>query len=222
MPEAKNLQAPEVVFNALRTMILEGELPGGKPLRQDDLAAKFGTSRIPVREALRQLEAEGLITYHPRRGAVVSTISMAEALEMFDIRIGLECRALRLAIPAMTEQDFALLESICVEYEKCQPTDAAEWGRLNRLFHTAMYAPCDRPRLLAMITDNIDNATRFIRVQTSIAYGLERAQREHRAMLSACRAGDVKLAVRLLEEHIAHAQKALNGSVRHGKIGQAA
>ena len=222
MPHVRNGQAPDMVFSALRAMILDGELVGGKPLRQDELATRFGTSRIPVREALRQLEAEGLVTYHPRRGAVVSSITLMDALEMFDIRIGLECRALRLAIPAMTEQDFTLLGDICQEYDDCPAADAVEWGRLNRCFHTALYAACDRPRLLALITDNIDNATRFIRVQTSIAYGLERARREHRAMLEACRAGEVRVAVRLLEEHIAHAQKALNASVRHGRIVEAA
>jgi DNA-binding GntR family transcriptional regulator len=102
------------------------------------------------------------------------------------------------------------------------PGGIAEWGRLNRTFHAALYAACDRPRLLALIRDNIDNASRFIRVQTSRAYGLDRAKTEHRAMLEACRAGETKVAVRLLEEHITHAQKALNASVRHGRTERAA
>jgi DNA-binding GntR family transcriptional regulator len=212
-----------MVFTALRAMILDGELQGGEPLRQDDLAARFGTSRIPVREALRQLEAEGLVDYHPRRGAVVSRISLAEALEMFDIRIALECRALRLALPAMSEDDFAVLAQICDAYDACDPAaDIAEWGRLNQQFHAALYAACERPRLTALIRANIDNAARFVRVQTSRAYGLDRPRREHRAILAACRAGDAKLAVRLLEEHITHAQKALGASVRHSRARQAA
>lgn len=85
-------------------------------------------------------------------GAVVSTVSLDEALEMFDIRIGLECRTLRLAVPNMTEQDFTQLESICDDYERCGTSDPAEWGRLNRLFHAALYLPCDQPRLLALIS----------------------------------------------------------------------
>ena len=222
MTQIESGEAPGMVFVALRNLILNGEMAGGRPLRQDELATRFGTSRIPVREALRQLAAEGLVTYHPRRGAVVSTISLAEALEMFDIRIALECRALRLAVPAMSEHDFSLLGNICDTYDACDASDIAEWGRLNRTFHEALYAACDRPRLLALIRDNIDNASRFIRVQTSRAYGLDRAKAEHRAMLEACRAGETRVAARLLEEHITHAQKALNASVRHGRTERAA
>ncbi len=84
---------------ALRAAISSGELAPGLQLRQDELAARFGTSRIPVREALRQLEAEGFVTFLPNRGAVVSDLSIDEVIELLEIRIALECHALRLAIP---------------------------------------------------------------------------------------------------------------------------
>ena len=104
------VSAPNTVREGLRRAILAGEFAPGSQLRQDELAQRFGTSRIPVREALRQLEAEGLVSILPNRGATVSSLSLDEVLELMEIRIALECRALRMAIPNMvdTDLDFAL------------------------------------------------------------------------------------------------------------------
>lgn len=88
--------APELVRDSLREAIYSGKLQPGEQLRQEELAERYGISRIPVREALRQLEAEGLVTRQPNRGAVVAALSVQEVIEMLDIRIGLECRALML------------------------------------------------------------------------------------------------------------------------------
>jgi len=206
--------APRQVYLRLRDLIIEGAFAGGHPLRQDELAARFGVSRIPVREALRQLQAEGLVAYEANRGAVVSSVSLADALEMLDIRIALEARALRLAIPNLTDSDQARIEGLLEAYGRAE--DASEWGRLNRDFHLALYAPADRPRLLALIQDNVDNANRFTRLQVSIATGRERPHREHQAIWQACRAGAVDEAVGLLEAHIAYSQKALVAAVRRG------
>jgi len=87
------------VREALRLAISLGEFAPGFQLRQDELAARFGTSRIPVREALKQLEAQGFVTFLPDRGAIVSDLSIDEVVELLEIRIALECHALRLSIP---------------------------------------------------------------------------------------------------------------------------
>ncbi|NTG32083.1 GntR family transcriptional regulator, partial [Agrobacterium rhizogenes] len=97
--------APELVRDGLREAILTGAYEEGQQLRQDELAEQFGTSRIPVREALRQLEGEGLVELHANKGAVVKGSSVEDVLEMLDIRIALECRALKLAIPNMAAED---------------------------------------------------------------------------------------------------------------------
>jgi len=208
--------APQLVYEELRELIIKGAFKGGEALRQDELAARFGVSRIPVREALRQLEAEGLVTYEANRGAVVSSLSLDDALEMLDIRIALECRALRLAVPNMTDLDLGRLERLMDAYGRAKkPTDAE---RLNRDFHLGLYAPADRPRLLALIRDNFDNANRFTRVQVSLATGRERPHREHEAIFRACRDGDVEGAASLLEGHLAYSQKALAAAVRHGRV----
>jgi DNA-binding GntR family transcriptional regulator len=204
--------APDVVSGELRRAILDGELEAGAQLKQDEVAEKFGVSRIPVREALKQLAAEGLVTFHPNRGAVVSSLSLEEVLEMLEIRSALECRALRLAIPNMVDEDFDELSGILAEYDE-EPS-APKWGEMNWRFHEALYAPCHLPKLLAMIDANYGHVGRFTRTQVSLAAGKERPQREHRQILDACRRGDVDAAVRVLEEHIAHTQKSILAATR--------
>src|SRR6187402_1183909 len=124
---------PDTVREALRRAISAGELAPGIQLRQDELAEKFGTSRIPVREALRQLEAEGFVTFLPNRGAVVSDLSVDEVVELLEIRIALECHALRLAIPVLGEIDLDEARKILQAYDS-EP-DPAKWGAFNWKFH---------------------------------------------------------------------------------------
>src|SRR5690348_2420010 len=96
-----------MTITALRERILRGDYPDGEPLRQDAIADELGVSRIPVREALRQLEAEGLVTFSPHRGAVVSTLSLEEIEELFELRADVECDLLRRAIPNIGAEHLA-------------------------------------------------------------------------------------------------------------------
>jgi DNA-binding GntR family transcriptional regulator len=204
--------APDLVRSELRRAIVDGELAGGLQLKQDELAERFGVSRIPVREALKQLAAEGLVTFHPNRGAVVSSLSLEDVLEMLEIRIALECRALRLAIPNMLEEDFDEAAAILSDYDR-EPS-AQKWGEMNWRFHQVLYVPCHRQKLLALIDANYGHVGRFTRVQVSLAAGKERPQREHHQILGACRKGDIDRAEALLEEHITHTQKSLMAAAR--------
>lgn len=209
---------PDLVRDRVRKAIFAGDFEPGAQLRQDELAARYGTSRIPVREALRKLEAEGLVTIHPNRGAVVSTLSLDDVLEMLEIRIALECRALRLAIPNIVDVDIEAAADILKSYD-AEPRPQ-KWGEMNWQFHKTLYAPCSRPKLIAMIEANYGHVGRFIRVQVSLAAGKERPQREHYAMLDACRRSDSDAAVRMLEEHIVHTQKSLLAASRHRPQGR--
>ena len=204
--------APDIVREGLRRAILAGEIGGGAQLRQDELAERFGTSRIPVREALRQLEAEGLVTIHQNRGAVVANLSVEEVLELLDIRIALECRALSLAVPEMVDGDLEAAEALLDAYDR-EP-DPSLWSEMNWRFHKTLYAPCHRPRLLAMIEANYGQIGRFLRVQVSKATGKDRPQEEHRRILAACRQGRKTEAVGLLEQHIANTQRMVRASLR--------
>lgn len=200
------------IVDALRNEILSGLLKGGEQLRQDALAARFGVSKIPVREALSRLEAEGLVAFSRNRGATVVDLSPPEVLELFDIRIALECRAIFLAVPDMTESDFALMSEILERYDRA--SDPQEWSELNQAFHDALYAPCDRPRLLGLVHSNLKNISRFLRVLISSAVGKEQPIDEHRVLLEACRRGEAEAAATLLEKHILHTQKAFSAAMR--------
>jgi len=205
--------APDVVCDGLRHAILSGELAQGMQLRQDQLAEQFGTSRIPVREALRQLEAEGLVRIEPNKGARVTPLSLADVLEILEIRIALECHALRLAIAQMVEEDFALAEQILRRYDA--QSDPDSWALMNRQFHWALYTPCHKPRLLALIDANSQHFDRFVRGQVSRASGKERPQKEHYQLLELCRQGQTDSACALLAAHIEQTKKSVQASQRH-------
>src|SRR5256714_12387787 len=112
------------VLERLRDKILSGELREGEQLRQDAIATEFQISRIPVREALSHLAAEGLITIVANRGAVVSALSPEEIMEIFETRAVLECYMLRCAIPELTKQDFQRAEDILRDYEESLEKDS--------------------------------------------------------------------------------------------------
>jgi DNA-binding GntR family transcriptional regulator len=105
----------EAAAEELRRRILDGEFPEGFQLRQDALAAEFGISRIPIREALFQLEAEGLVIIHPHRGAIVSALSAAEVEEIYELRALLEPRLLASSAPKLTPEDYRAIDAILDE-----------------------------------------------------------------------------------------------------------
>jgi DNA-binding GntR family transcriptional regulator len=193
---------PTMVADILREAILAGTLQGGQPLRQEDLATKFRLSRGPVREALRQLEGEGLIIFYPHRGAVVSALSLAEVQEICDIRIALETAALRFAMPHLSEDVLKHAEQILDEADQ-QTTVIAQWGEINWKFHATLYAPANRPRLFTLIKAQHAQMDRYLRVHFSLMNYKQQAQQEHRQILAACKQRDISTALTLLERQIA-------------------
>jgi DNA-binding GntR family transcriptional regulator len=191
---------PDLIADALREAIVGGIFQEGQSLRQDEIATQFGVSRIPVREALRQLEAEGLVTLHLNRGAMVSALSPAEAQEIFEIRSALEVKAIQLAIPKLTPSDLEKASEILAQTD--QVTDAGMLAKLNWEFHATLYTTAERPRLLTIIKTLHLNVDRYVRLQMSQMDYLERSQKEHYQLLEACQQQDTKAAVRLLKRHI--------------------
>src|SRR5260370_39777293 len=125
------------VVERLREQIISGELREGEQLRQDAIAAEFQTSRIPVREALSHLAAEGLITIVANRGAIVSALSPEEIAQIFETRAVVECYMLRKAIPNFKESDFLRAEEILKQYELSLEKDSEVkfWVQWNWSFH---------------------------------------------------------------------------------------
>ena len=197
----------EIITLHLRDAIVAGHFAEDEPIRQDDIARQFNVSKIPVREALKRLEAEGLVMFQRNRGAMVTRISEAELAQMFEVRMLLEDKLLRLAIPNMTEETFARAERICQEF--VGEDDVGRWAELNWELHACLYEPAQRPFMISLIRSVIDKLERYLRMQMSLSAGKHRADHEHREILDACRAGDVELAVKLLDEHIAGVCKTL-------------
>ncbi|QEI04981.1 GntR family transcriptional regulator [Pigmentiphaga aceris] len=219
MVELKQASAPaapghvlsaDAVTLALRDLILSGELGIGVQLKQEALAKRFGVSRIPVREALKRLQAEGLVAHTPHQGSIVASLSVDELIETLDIRIGLETRALKLAIPLMKTADHKAARAIMAKYDASD--SPLDWAELNLEFHLCLYRPCAKPKLLKMIEELVRGTGIHMRARQSYQIGRKLPQSEHRALLKACMARDVSLAVDLLEQHIEHTQQALQES----------
>ncbi len=200
------------IYASLKHDILSGVLKGGQPLRQDEIAARHRVSKIPVREALRRLEMEGLVEFRPRRGAIVKLISDRDVLEMLDIRIALECRALELAIPNMTELDLDLAQDVQDEYETSPHKE--RWSELNRRFHSCILDPCGNRQLLALIHGFEQRVGPLMRLRVTEAAGIERPVREHAEILRLCRARAIDEAVGALRVHIETTKREVAASIR--------
>lgn len=189
-----------LVADELRRRIMSGALPEGQQLRQEALAAELGVSRIPIREALRQLEAEGFVAIASHRGAVVSKLSLDEIIELFELRIRLETWLLELAIPQMSEDDLNAAEAALETMISNRKIE--NWGQLNWDFHAVLYAPAARPATLRILRRINENTDRYIRLQISLTSGQLKAHYEHKELLQLCRARNVARAVAALEQHI--------------------
>lgn len=198
---------PHRIRDQLRDEILSGVLPAGTPLKQDALAARFQTSRIPVREALRQLEMEGLVAYPLNRGAVVMRMDVDQICELLDIRIALESYALRAAVPNMARADLETLESILQAYDNAD--SAAQWAELIRRFHLALCAPANNTRLRRLIEEYGLYTDRYTHEMLSPAAGRDGLRADHRRILDACREQDGELAASLLQAHLIEIRKNL-------------
>ncbi|MET0848135.1 MAG: GntR family transcriptional regulator [Pseudomonas sp.] len=192
--------ARSVIEETLRSAILDGRIPCGTALRQQDLADLFGVSRMPVREALRQLEAQSLLNVIAHKGAVVAPLVQGDAVETYALRILLESEALRLSIPLLDAQDLEDAARYIDNLETEQ--DYTEIGRLNRLFHMSLYSKAPNRRLLRLIEDGLNEEERFLRFNLE-AMGLGKlSQDDHRALLVAAENRDIESAVKMLDNHL--------------------
>lgn len=207
----------EEVADVLRARILAGRLKAGDPIRQEHVAKELGVSRIPLREALSQLAAEGFVTLVAHKGAVVAPLSLAEVEELFELRMALEEGLLMRAIPRMDEDDFAALDAIIDESRA--PDGLERWGVLNWRLHEVMYLPADRPVTLKLLKRVHDNIDRYLRLEITLsAEGRTRGYREHQGLVDLCRARDIEGARALLHEHIATTARNLTATLELRRI----
>lgn len=205
MPDKAEQLTAEPIYSAIKAAIMSGDLAPGKPLRQDEIARNHGVSKIPVREALLRLEVDGFVTFRKNKGASVRELSTHDVLNLMDIRVALECKALELAVPHMVHSDLDKADRILAEYG--DSTDVPAWSDLNIRFHQALYEPCDNPLLLQMIDDLRARMGPVTRLMVSETSGLSRPHQEHLEILAACKAGAVSEAVEQLRRHIETTKK---------------
>jgi DNA-binding GntR family transcriptional regulator len=198
---------PDLLADAIRDSIARGEPPPGGALRQEALAERFGVSRIPVREALRRLEAEGLVVVHPNRGAYVSRLDAAELQEIYDLRIMLEGDLLARAIAKFSRDDLATIGRAMMVAE--DSANGPRWSEFDDAFHLTLYAPARRPRQLAMVATLRGAVKHYRRAHHALPAKMEEWLRDHRHILAACRRGDVGAACDRLSRHLTRAAKVM-------------
>lgn len=192
--------ARSVIEETLRNAILDGRLPCGTAMRQQELASLFGVSRMPVREALRQLEAQSLLHVVTHKGAVVAPLIEDNSAETYELRMLLESEALRLSLPLLTEADIAEADAFIVALE--QEKDYTEIGRLNRLFHMTLYGKAPNQRLLKLVEHGLNEEERFLRFNLE-AMGLgETSQEDHRELLNLVAQKKTEESILTLRNHL--------------------
>lgn len=206
----------DTLATKLRERILRNELRAGEPLRQEALAEAYGVSRMPIREAFRQLEAEGLVEFHPHRGAVVSAMSIEEAEELFDLRLLIETDLIARAIENASDADRATARAAFEAVQHAYSTgDEERWGALNWEFHKSLYTASNRPRSLGLLDGLNANIDRYVRLQLSLENSApDRANSEHKQLLEAFVGGDGATAKSILQMHIRDARTSLLKALR--------
>ncbi len=189
----------DVIYDALCARIVTGDLPAGEKLRQDHIAREFGTSHVPVREALLRLEGHGLAQSQPRRGMRVAALDPEEVREVTEMRIALETLALSHAIPRLTATDLKAGEAARLACDAAETM--VEWDLRNRAFHRAILAPCAMPRLLGAIDDLHIASARHFHAHWRHRW-VQRVDKEHAAILAAMQRRDTQAAVELLRRHL--------------------
>ncbi len=209
--EAQGIEIHQLVADriaaALAERIVSGALAPGSRLMQDHVAKEFQASHVPVREAFRKLEGQGLIISKPRCGVRVSQLDPGMVLEVTEMRAALEGLALHHALPCLARTDLDAARQALVEGEASD--QIAVWEAANRRFHLAITAPCGMSRLMASIGDLHRNDARFLFATWKQLDWQPRSDTEHWAILDAIERGDSKSARELLESHVREAGRAL-------------
>jgi DNA-binding GntR family transcriptional regulator len=193
----------QIIFETLREEIMLGALMPGEELRQDEIAARFQVSRIPVREALRMLAMENLVEIRPHHKAVVRKYSRAEIEDIFLIRSLLESKAAAMACPHVGPAELGTLKRLLDEMEGLdRPADLVRYLQANRAFHMAIYRLAGSPILENLIGHFIDQSSRFIHIYLKATETFAKAHAEHLEIYRACEARDAAVLERLTRDHI--------------------
>jgi DNA-binding GntR family transcriptional regulator len=197
----------------LREQILAGNFPAGMRLKPEEIASKLGVSRMPVRDALQQLHSEGLVVIRPNRGAVVTSLTSNEVLELFEIRAALEGLAARHACEHYTDDVMTQLE-LMLRGMNDALDDLPLWLERHDLFHETLLAPSGRRRLLMQIRNSRQAVLPYVRLYIAIYDQIEMPSAEHAMLLSIARRGNPDLFEATVRDHVLSAGRGVTSFLR--------
>ena len=198
-----NLTLSEQLRDRIEERIVSGHYPPGTRLDEVELASTFNVSRTPIREALIQLSAAGLIDIRPRRGAVVAAFSFARLTQMFDVMAELEAICARRATLNATDEDREkLLEAHQASEEAVKACDPDRYYRLNEQFHLTIYAASHNDFLIEQTVALHRRLHPYRRLQLRTPNRMEKSFTEHAQVLEAILKGDADAAAELIQEHV--------------------
>jgi DNA-binding GntR family transcriptional regulator len=191
MPDAPQRTITEQVLTRLRDLILSGALPPGSRIDQAEMARRFGTSLVPVREALARLQSSGLVRIVPHRGVFVEELSLEEMIDIYYMREVLEEQAAQIAARQLTDADIAQLERLVEQMEVAAKGDIPGFLRITREFHFTIYRAARRRHLLQTLQQLWDQSERYRQLQIHLLPSrMREALFENHAILQACRRRD--------------------------------
>lgn len=211
LPKTVFVGRTELITSRLREAITDGRLVAGQKLNLDDLAREFEVSRMPVRDALKALESEGLVRIYPYRGIEVSRLTSAELEELFALREILEQAAVERAVPRLTDKDLDAMAELLVEMDELENA-SDRWFAANASFHALLNEASGWARLLDMISVLRTNAERYVRAYV-MDDGRMRSQAQHWDLYHACRAREIETARKVIRQHIRDTAIALQNAM---------
>jgi DNA-binding GntR family transcriptional regulator len=220
-PVTSSLKLPvsitEVVYQTLREEISHGVVgPGQIHLKR--LAERFGVSAVPVREALRRLEAEGLVSFGPNRRITINRLTQTNLNEIFAIRIETEALAVKHAVKDLssTPREITLLKKLLLEMDQLE-SNPGDWQSGNERFHKTIYSFARMPRLESIIGSLWATSEPYIRLYIRAVHSFRESQEEHKTMLQQIEAGDAEGAAGTLRAHLAGTLNVLRGRISEEK-----
>ena len=205
----------DVVFRTLRQAILTGEMKPGERLLEIHLANKLGVSRTPIREAIRKLELEGLVTMIPRRGAEVAQITEKSMKDVLEVRKVLDDLSVELACERITEEEKELLKNACVDFEEAVKTgDFAKIAKTDVAFHDIIVTATRNIRLSQMVNNLAEQMYRYRFEYIKDSTQHARLVQEHEEICQGIIAGDKKRALEAIEKHIDNQEIAVLKQIR--------
>lgn len=209
-----------LLVQRIRDDIIRGSLAPGARLPLRDLAEHYEVSTQPIRQALSELEAEGLVQTQPRKGSIVSVLTAAELRDIYEIRSSLEAMATRSAVEHVTDDTLTILNNLIIAMDE-HLGEIVELVSLNKQFHLTLYQQSGRKNLCDLISSLRNRTSHYLHAYMIDLGGMPPAQDEHRAIVAACENGDSETAAVIMHGHVMKAGEGIIAYVQREKIERA-